>query len=142
MKNSWSYPSTQKVQSLLASRLFNIDKKFILVGNGGAELINELGKYFNSKFNIFSPTFKEYEQKFKNITVNSIKSENFTSEVNKLLKKNFKRSGLILVNPDNPSGSFVEKEELVDFISQNKENPIIIDESLWILPKKIRYFNR
>lgn len=135
-----SYPSTQKVQTLLASRLFNIDKKFILVGNGGAELINELGKYFDSKFNIFSPTFKEYEQKFKNITINSIKSENFTSEVNKLLKKNFKRSGLILVNPDNPSGSFVEKKELTDFISQNKEKPIIIDESFMdFAEKKLRY---
>ena len=40
------------------------------------------------------------------------------------------------MNPDNPSGSFVEKEELVDFISQNKENPIIIDESFMDFAEK------
>ena len=46
------------------------------------------------------------------------------------------------MNPDNPSGSFVEKEDL-DFISQNKEKPIIIDESFMDFAEKIEiHFNR
>ncbi len=124
-----SYPSTQFVQSILASRLFNIDKEYLIVGNGGAEIINEIGRYFNSKFNLFSPTFKEYEQRFKDKKLNIISTKNFHDDVKSFLKKIHDKNGLILVNPDNPSGSFIDKNDIVDFLSKNKKQPIIIDES-------------
>ena len=59
-----SYPSTS-IQNMLASRLFNIDPEYVVGGNGGTELINEMGRFFECKFHILTPTFR-YE-KFKNI---------------------------------------------------------------------------
>ena len=124
-----SYPSTQFVQSMIASRLFKIDTKYLIVGNGGAEIINEIGRYFNSKFNLFSPTFKEYEQRFKDKKINVFSTNNFHYDVKNFLKESDDKNGLILVNPDNPSGSFIEKEDIINFLSRNKKQTIIIDES-------------
>ena len=47
----------------------------------------------------------------------------------RFLKNHDGTDGIIIVNPDNPTGQFIEKKEMIEFIEDNKEIPIIVDES-------------
>jgi len=124
-----SYPSALHIQNMLASRLFNIDPEYVVVGNGGTELINEMGRFFECKFHILTPTFKEYEKRFKNIAQKEVTQENISEASKDFLINHNGTDGLIIVNPDNPTGQFIEKKEMIEFIEDNKEIPIIVDES-------------
>ena len=124
-----SYPSALHIQNMLASRLFNIDPNKIIVGNGGTELINEMAEYFDKNFHILSPTFKEYEQRFKQVIPTEIKEKDISNAASNFLK-NFKGDqGLIIVNPDNPTGQFINEKEMKLFVENNQNTPIIVDES-------------
>ena len=54
-----SYPSTMSIQNNCISRFFNIDENKILVGNGAAELINQLKFVLNGSIGVPVPTFNE-----------------------------------------------------------------------------------
>lgn len=61
----FNYPSGQKIERICASRMFdNISEENILIGNGAAELINNLRYVINKKIALTIPSFNEYVRCF------------------------------------------------------------------------------
>ena len=126
-----SYPSGEKVQALLAGKMFNVDPKNIVVGNGGAELISILTSSLKMKLAIFSPTFEEYTARFTNADVHIPSTKGFRYGKKDLLRIANNNDGIILVNPDNPSGNFIPYRDIIDILKTLKrENKyLVLDES-------------
>jgi histidinol-phosphate/aromatic aminotransferase/cobyric acid decarboxylase-like protein/choline kinase len=127
------YPSGAKVQSLLAGKIYGIDPERIVVGNGAAEIIDSLARSLPGKMAIASPTFNEYPARFgpdRTILIPVSRSD-FAYAPATLLEGMGTAEILVLVNPDNPSGHFIEKAPMValidDLLSRGKR--IIVDES-------------
>ena len=128
-----SYPSTLYIQNKCISRFFNIDEEKIIVGNGAAEIINYLRNIIKGKIGVVIPTFNEYIRCFPDneiIEINSCDNDyKITKEM--LLSYKDKVDNLIVINPDNPSGNFISKEDIMEIIDEYSKNDkkIIIDES-------------
>lgn len=128
-----SYPSTLYIQNKCISRFFNIDEEKIIVGNGAAEIINYLRNIIKGKIGVVIPTFNEYIRCFPDneiIEINSCDNDyKITKEM--LLSYKDKVDNLIVINPDNPSGNFISKEDIMEIIDEYSKNnkKIIIDES-------------
>lgn len=127
------YPSGMKVQKISASRIFNVDERNILVGNGAAELINVIGRTFNGTVGIPSPVFNEYLRCFEKNEKEYIPTKNEDFSINKehILQTLDKIQMLVLVNPNNPSGSFFSYEDIIEIIQECKKRNVLclIDES-------------
>lgn len=127
------YPSGSAVQSLLASKLFNVEPNQIVVTNGAAETIKVLGKVFQGKFGILEPTFYEYIDAIgqDKVVRKLVSSEGFNYGIEPLLELADSVENLVLINPDNPSGNFISKSEvlrLLDYLKEKNKN-LILDES-------------
>ena len=129
------YPSGMRVNSLLAAKNFDVHQKNILVGNGAAELIKSLMGYLDGKVGFIRPTFDEYPN--RNTRENSVdytpenRDYSYTADdlMNYFGDKDL--ANLIVVNPENPSGNFIPKADLLRLIDWSKVKGIklIIDES-------------
>lgn len=135
------YPSGFKMQSILAGKHFIVPAENILLGNGAAEIIHALSIYLkNKKIALILPSFEEYANRFEkeNLIIFNPKNKDFSYQAEDLIlflknniQKNNKPDAFILVNPDNPTGNFIEKNKLILLADFCKENHIllIIDES-------------
>lgn len=126
-----SYPSGEKTQALLAGKMFNVPAKNIVVGNGAAELINVLTSSLKLRFAIFSPTFEEYTARFLNTDIHVPSKKGFRYGKNELLNISKENDGVILINPDNPSGNFISRKDILSFLNALKKQKkyLILDES-------------
>lgn len=127
------YPSGSVVQSLLASKLFNIEPSQIVVTNGAAETIKVLSTVLKGKFGILEPTFYEYIDAIGHDRVirKLVKSTDFSYGIAPLLELAKDVENIILINPDNPSGNFIGKADvisLLDYLKEEGKN-LILDES-------------
>lgn len=130
-----SYPSGIEVNSLIAGKYYGLKKEHICPGNGAAELINSLMKTIDGKVGIIFPTFEEYPNRLdKSLIVPYYpKNRNFSYKCEELMdyygKSNIK--ALILINPDNPSGNFINKAEILRLAAWTEQKGIrlIVDES-------------
>ncbi|MGN0437561.1 MAG: aminotransferase class I/II-fold pyridoxal phosphate-dependent enzyme [Lachnospiraceae bacterium] len=129
------YPSGMQVNSLLAAKSFNVSPKNIIIGNGAAELIKSLLNTFNGKMGVIRPTFEEYVQRYReeDVVVYYPDNDQFTYTTKDLI--NFfskeKIDNLIIINPDNPSGNYINNKDLLQLVAWTKENGIklLVDES-------------
>ena len=127
------YPSGESVQNMNAERLFNVDEHHILVGNGAAELINALGHITSSSVSVNLPSFNEYVRCFSKCDIYRIDNSKNDYEMNiDDIKDGIDHSEFTaIVNPDNPSGFMLDKEEIVELCdyAKKKNKKLIIDES-------------
>jgi len=109
------YPSGQGTQRLLAGKMFGIEAENIIVGNGAAELIRALAKSIDGTFGIVFPTFNEYPESigYDRVVRFIPKNRDFTYTIDNILQLANKCDNILLINPDNPSGNFIKKEELL-----------------------------
>lgn len=134
------YPSGAAEQSLLAGKIFNIPEENVIVGNGAAELISALSVYTGKKILVPYPTFNEYTERFikafgEDVLVkldtgkNNFKYDE--KDIIGLLSENPDIKTVLLINPDNPSGNFITKEQVLNLLEElKKENrTLIYDES-------------
>ena len=130
------YPSGMYVNSLLASKYFSVKQESIVVGNGAAELIkNVMEEHAGKKVGVLFPTFDEYPNRLNQQQIVAFVSpkDDFSYTVDDLIAffgdKDI--SMLLLINPDNPSGHFIKKIDLLHLISWCSERniQIIVDES-------------
>ena len=131
-----SYPSGMNVNALLAAKYFKVSKEYIVVGNGAAELIKSITeKYFGKKVGIIYPTFDEYPNRFneEDIIPYIVRSEDFRYSVGDLMSFYADKdiSLLLIVNPDNPSGNYIPKTDLLELVKwcKDKGTDILVDES-------------
>lgn len=127
------YPSGENVQNMNAERLFGVDKEHILVGNGAAELINALGHVAKGTIAVNLPAFNEYVRCFKNCVVHEIDNSKIDYKLDvKTIEKAIKECDYTaVINPDNPSGFMLDKEQILALANIAKEagHKLIIDES-------------
>ena len=128
------YPSGAAQQSLLAGKIFNVLPEHIAVGNGAAELISSLCESVTGTVAIPYPTFNEYPERFKNAKIVPISvNEDFTYGKEQILTT-VRETGaktVLLINPDNPSGNFIPKNEVIALLDELKKLDVtlIFDES-------------
>ena len=129
------YPSGLDVNNLLAAKNFGVKQEHILVGNGAAELIRCLMEKLTGTVGFLYPTFQEYPNRYQEGQAVAFISDHtdFSYTADDLMRyysdKNI--STLVLVNPDNPSGNYIEKKDmlrLLDWCRERKIRPIV-DES-------------
>lgn len=133
-----NYPSGQNTIKILASKNFKINEEFLIVGNGGTELIKGFADCIRDSNNklsvgIFLPTFEEYIRQFNSgFEVKFFDSAPlYKYKLIDVLTFFENVDVLVLINPDNPSGNFLSKEDvfkILDFAALNKKY-ILIDES-------------
>lgn len=129
------YPSGMRVNSLLAAKNFGVHQENILVGNGAAELIKSLMGYLHGKVGFIRPTFEEYPNRYDRCNSVDFIPDNrdysYTADDIMMYFSDKDIQNLILINPDNPSGNYIPKKDLlrlVDWAGKNKIR-LIIDES-------------
>ena len=129
------YPSGMKVNTLIASKCFGVSEPYIVPGNGAAELIKILMEESQGKVGFVRPTFEEYPNRYsKDNQVTFIpQNEEYRYTADDLMTffadKDIRQ--LMLINPDNPSGNFIPKADvlrLADWCEQ-KSIRLIVDES-------------
>lgn len=129
------YPSGMRVNSLLAAKNFGVHQENILVGNGAAELIKSLMGYLNGKTGFIRPTFDEYPNRYdREDSVDYVPDNtDYAYSADDIMEYFDTKdiNNLVLVNPDNPSGNYIKKADLLRLIEWCKEKNIfiVIDES-------------
>ena len=130
-----NYPSGMDVMRLLASKNFGVRPDQIVVGNGAAELIRSLMGLLPGKSGVIRPTFEEYPNRLDPSRIETFEPDNrcFSYSAQDLLSwlDTHPVSTLVLINPDNPSGNYLVKDELLQMIKETAARGIklIIDES-------------
>ena len=129
------YPSGMEVNSLLIGKYFGINKDYVCVGNGAAELIKSLIENLEGNLGIVYPTFEEYPNRLDKGRLVSFlpNNSNFAYTITDLQEyfSEKKISTLLLINPDNPSGNFISKFDILKLAdwSSKKNICLIVDES-------------
>jgi histidinol-phosphate/aromatic aminotransferase/cobyric acid decarboxylase-like protein len=130
------YPSGMFVNSMLAGKYFGIKQDYVVVGNGAAELIKiVMEEHTGHKVGVMFPTFDEYPNRLKpeQIVPFISQKEDFSYTVDELMAffGDKEISLLLLINPDNPSGSFIPKKDVLRLADWCKAQQIklLVDES-------------
>ena len=137
------YPSGMKVNTIIASKCFGVSEDYIIPGNGAAELIKALMETTNytnctnysNKVGIIRPTFEEYPNRLpKESLVTFVPKDNTYRYSADDLMDFFEANPvdtLLIINPDNPSGNFIPKSDLLRLCEWSKKKGIrlMIDES-------------
>lgn len=129
------YPSGMAVNSLIAAKDFGLHKDQVVVGNGASELIKALMEYLPGKMGVTQPTFEEYPNRktADDLVIFHPDNDNYSYTAQDLMDfftgKDI--STLLLINPDNPSGNYLPKQEvqrLADWAEKTNIR-LIVDES-------------
>lgn len=129
------YPSGMYVNSLIAAKYFDIRQKYTVVGNGAAELIKSLMERVEGRIGVVYPTFQEYPNRKEQTEIIGFTPDNadLTYTADDLIRfyADKQLSTLLLINPDNPSGNFIPKADVLRLATWCKERGIffVVDES-------------
>lgn len=129
------YPSGMKVNTLLASKCWGVKEDYIIPGNGAAELIKALMENLEGTLGVIRPTFEEYPNRRDKETLITFipKNKDYRYSANDLIDFYGAHhvDSLVLVNPDNPSGNFIPKKDLLLLAEwcENQHTRLIVDES-------------
>lgn len=129
------YPSGIEVNNLLVAKYFGIQKEHIIVGNGAAELIKSFIESIQGNVGIVLPTFEEYPNRLKKENIIAFYPDNkdysYTGEDLKKFFDDKDISTLLLINPDNPSGNYIFKNEVLNLAewALDRNIKLIVDES-------------
>ena len=129
------YPSGMKVNTLIASKCFGVSEHYLIPGNGAAELIKILMEHQQGKTGFVRPTFEEYPNRYdpeQHVTFVP-QNDDYRYGADDLMHffadKDIRQ--LLLINPDNPSGNFIAKDDVLRLSSWCEERHIrlVVDES-------------
>lgn len=129
------YPSGMHVNSLLAAKNFSVHEENILVGNGAAELIKSLMGTLSGRTGFIRPTFEEYPNRYPadRSVVFTPDNMDYSYTADDIMDFFAEKgiSNLVLINPDNPSGNYIPKADLLRLIdwAGSKGITLVIDES-------------
>ncbi len=129
------YPSGMRVNSLLAAKNFGLRQEHVVIGNGATELIKSLmEKLQYRKVGFIRPTFEEYPNRFYGeAVIYDVSDKEFQYRAEDIVDffEDKDIDALVVINPDNPSGNYMDTVQLKQLIewSKAKGNHLIIDES-------------
>lgn len=119
---SYPEPEPVSVEKKIAD-LNRCREEEVMVTNGATEAIYLIAKEFSgSNSAIVSPTFREYQDacKMHGHQIDFIHSLNEISDNHKLVW---------MCNPNNPTGRVIQKDVLMEIISENKDKVFVIDQA-------------
>ena len=168
------YPDINYVELRESIGKYNgVSRENIIVGNGATEVLFLYMKALAPKRAlIVSPTFAEYERALKNIdseidyfSLDEIREENknyFDLDIERLKKESINFDLVVLCNPNNPTGNFLELEKIkdlneflgkngtklfidecfIEFIAkwENKTSKLLRNKNIFILRALTKYF--
>lgn len=129
------YPSGMQVNSLIAAKNFGLKQEQIVVGNGAAELIKSLMESLTGKVGVLHPSFEEYANRKDREDIVAFVPNNadYTYTADELMEfyDNKDIETLLIINPDNPSGNYMKKEDVLRICQWAKDRQIrlVVDES-------------
>lgn len=129
------YPSGMGVNSLLAAKYFGLSHDLVVVGNGAAELIKSLMNILPGTLGVVYPTFEEYPNRMDPDRLVKFYPDNadFSYTADDLIAffSTNKADALLLINPDNPSGNYIDRNGLHALAqwAQNNGVRLVVDES-------------
>ncbi|HOX33815.1 MAG TPA: aminotransferase class I/II-fold pyridoxal phosphate-dependent enzyme [Spirochaetales bacterium] len=127
------YPSGARVLGILAGKTFGLDPSRVAVGNGAAELIRHLFELVPGEVGVVYPAFNEYPARAGAGRVRKILAdpESLGYGLPELLPALPGLGALVVVNPDNPSGHFIEKAEMLSLVAACRDAGVVlvVDES-------------
>lgn len=129
------YPnSTSDMLRKTLSKIYDVNPENIFCGNGSDEIISLLFKGFfekDSSVVLPYPTYTLYETAAKIHEVHTIfvqTEEDFTIDVTKLLDHSSESKGIVVVNPNAPTGLLLSIEK-IKLILEQFNGLVIIDEA-------------
>lgn len=129
------YPSGLGVNSLLAGKMFDINQDNIIIGNGASELIKSLIENTDGRIGFIQPTFQEYPNRSNSegAVFFTPSNQNYAYSVKDLTEyfENKSISTLVIVNPENPTGNYIDKKNMLKLVEWcgTKHITLILDES-------------
>ncbi len=129
------YPSGMGVNSLIAAKIFGLHASQVIVGNGAAELIKSLMERFTGRLGMAFPTFQEYPNRKaeKDVVPYFVTNDEFRYTAKNLMDfyEDKDIEVLALINPDNPSGNYIRREDVLKLSewSEKKNIRFVVDES-------------
>ena len=140
------YPSGMKVNTLIASKCFGVSEPYIVPGNGAAELIKVLMESLSNlspltshhsplKIGFIRPTFEEYPNRYDKDSQVTFVPQNedyrYTADDVMTFFGDKDIQTLMVINPDNPSGNFIPKVDVLRLAQwcEDKGIRLVVDES-------------
>lgn len=129
------YPSGMGVNSLIAAKIFGLHASQVMVGNGAAELIKSLMERFTGRLGMAFPTFQEYPNRKaeKDVVPYFVTNDEFRYTAKDLMDfyEDKDIEVLTLINPDNPSGNYIRREDVLKLSEwcEKKNIRFVVDES-------------
>jgi histidinol-phosphate/aromatic aminotransferase/cobyric acid decarboxylase-like protein len=126
------YPPQNSILAKELSESLGLDPDYVFLGNGAIQIIELiLREYHGRRKGIVTPTFSTYyEYDEENISYfKTRKEENFKIDIKELIKFSEAVEVLVLVNPNNPTGSTLTKSEVMTIVDSLEDTIVIVDES-------------
>jgi len=139
IENIYLYPegSSRLLREKIAHKL-NLNKEMIILGNGADNIIDLIGMAFiNEEDEVITSeiTFPAYETitKIMGGKLISVKLKDFRFDLEKITQRiNEKTKIIFICNPNNPTGTIVEREEVADFMEKVPQDIIVVfDEAYY-----------
>jgi len=130
-----SYPSTNWYLSSLLADQVGLSEKELVAGNGASELINAVVARYVHRLAVPMPTFEEFVNRAKILgreVAPFMPSQRFDLDVDAFIDhvKNTASNSALLIRPNNPTGSYLSKGDLVYFLDRMRSlNLVLVDES-------------
>ena len=133
LKETHRYPdgNATRLKSTIA-RKFNVTDNQVTIGNGSNDIIEFVARIFLSRNDsaIYSEhAFAVYPLVVKAVGAKGIEvpAKNFSHDLDLMLESIEESTKLIFIaNPNNPTGSFIEYDELIKFIEKVPEHIIVL----------------
>lgn len=127
------YPSGREVDSIVTSNVFGVNKDYIVLSNGAAELIKIFMEEQSGTVGIICPSFNEYKERCeREVLVYQPEGADLRYTENDIIQFfDGKIQLLVLINPDNPSGNFIPISGVIKILEWAKQAGIkvLVDES-------------
>ena len=132
-KNLKRYPDSEGtfLKSVLASK-FKLDPRRIILGSGSDQIFELICKSFiNKNDEVIVPEFSfiiyRIYSKIYGAKIKYAKEKNYKISINNILSKVTKRTKIVfLANPNNPTGTIVDKKELLKLRKKLRSNILLV----------------
>ena len=135
--NLYPEATSRLLREKIAHKL-KIDKEMIIIGNGADDVIDLIGMAFineGEEIIIGETTFPAYEIAVKIMggKLTTVKLKDFRFDLDEILQRiNEKTKIIFLCNPNNPTGTIINKEEVSTFMKKVPQDVIVVfDEAYY-----------
>lgn len=126
------YPHMYKLIQKKVAGYCNLTHEYAIVGNGTDEILDLILKVFKGPALGFYPSFAGYKLFTKILGENYIQinlNKDFSFPVDEFIKKSKEANILSLCNPNNPTGTVISENEIIQILNEGKIT--VVDETYY-----------